>query len=56
MIKKELNFFIRSEVITAFNRLKELFIIALILVTFDPKREIIIEINVLKFAITVVLN
>ena len=51
-----MNFFIRPEVIAAFNRLKKLFIIALILVTFDPEREIIIKINVLRFVIIAILS
>ena len=56
IIKKKLNLFMKPEVITAFNRLKELFTIILILVIFDLEREIIIEINVLRFVIVAVLS
>ena len=46
----------RLKVIAAFNRLKKLFIITLILVTFDSEREIVIKIDVLGFAIIIVLS
>jgi hypothetical protein len=54
--KKGLLFYIRPKVITAFNRLKELFITALILVLFDLKREIVIETYILRFAIAAILS
>ena len=45
-----------TEVVTAFNKLKELFTTALILVTFNPEKIIIIEIDASGFAIAVVLS
>src|SRR5947209_4058503 len=56
MTKKGLNFFMGPEAIAAFNRLKKLFTTALILVIFDPEREIVIETDALRFAIIVVLS
>ena len=46
----------RPKAIATFNRLKKLFTIASILVTFDPEREIIIKIDVLRFIIIAVLS
>jgi hypothetical protein len=54
--KKRLTFFIGLDALAVFNRLKKVFIEALILVTFNPKKIIVIEIDALGFAITAMLS
>jgi hypothetical protein len=55
-MKKGLTFFIRLDTLVVFNRLKKLFIKALILVTFNLKKIIVIETDALGFVITAVLS
>jgi hypothetical protein len=56
IIKKGLTFFIRPNALVAFNKLKKLFIKALILVTFNSEKIIVIKIDILGFAIAAKLS
>jgi hypothetical protein len=56
IIKKGLTFFIEPDALVAFNKLKKLFIEALILITFYPEKIIVIETDALKFVIAAILS
>jgi hypothetical protein len=56
IIKKGLTFFIRPDTLTVFNKLKKLFIKVLILITFNLKKIIVIEIDALRFIIVAILS